>query len=958
MTGATGATGSTGQAGTTGATGSTGTPGTAGATGSTGNTGSTGAQGPAGASPFSLDGANAVFTTGSVGLGVDPPNPSALLDVSSTTQGFLAPRLTTAQRQALASPANGLIVYDTGAKSLEVYDSVGAAWNQIDEGTVGVASGGTGAVSLSGYLFGNGTSPVTASSTIAGSAIAGNIPGNAANVTGTVLIANGGTSATTATAAINNLLPVQSGNSGKVLATNGTSASWTSTTGGTVTSVTASTPLTVANGTTAPAISLGTVPVAYGGTGATTLAGYLFGNGIGPVTAASTIAGSAISGNITGNAANVTGTVAVANGGTGATTLTGYLIGNGTGAVTAASTIAGSAISGNIAGNAANVTGTVGVANGGTGATTLAGYLFGNGTGAVTAASTIAGSAVSGNIAGNAANVTGTVAVANGGTGATTLSGYLFGNGTGAVTAASTIAGSAISGNIAGNAANVTGTVAVANGGTGATTATAALTNLLPSQTGSSGKVLSTNGTSTSWTSTSSGTVTSVTAGVPLTVINGTTTPAITLGTVPVGNGGTGVTTLTGYLFGNGTSPVTASSTIAGSAISGNIAGNAANVTGTVAIANGGTGATTATTALTSLLPAQSGNSGKVLATNGTSASWTSTSSGTVTSVTASGPLIVNNGTTTPAISLGTVPVTYGGTGATTLTQGQVLFGQGTSTLVGSSNLFWDSFDSRLGIGTTNPAYPLDVETTVGTNQSNYGYLNQGGAGVYSSAGVLPVSIWGANRTVASEFDAISDARIKHVLRRSDPATDLQTLKKLQVTDYRYIDTVAKGSGRKKGVIAQEIEKIYPDAVRKQTEFIPNVYALANHLVYDNATRELTLTVPKKHTFVVGDTVRILVEDSKLEVRVGAVIDEYTFVVVDVEKAWDTAFVYGKKVDDFRSVDYDQLFTMNIGATQQLALENQTLIKQNAALRRKNRDIDNRLTALEHAVTELHRRKK
>lgn len=45
----------------------------------------------------------------------------------------------------------------------------------------------------------------------------------------------------------------------------------------------------------------------------------------------------------------------------------------------------------------------------------------------------------------------------------------------------------------------ITGTLAVLHGGTGATSATAALTNLLPDQTGNNGKFLSTNGTVTSW---------------------------------------------------------------------------------------------------------------------------------------------------------------------------------------------------------------------------------------------------------------------------------------------------------------------------------------------------------------------------------------------------------------------------------------------------------------------------
>ena len=75
------------RGGATGAAGATGSTGAQGATGSTGSTGATGAQGPAGASPFTLDESDAVFTTGSVGIGVDPPNSTAALDVASTTKG-------------------------------------------------------------------------------------------------------------------------------------------------------------------------------------------------------------------------------------------------------------------------------------------------------------------------------------------------------------------------------------------------------------------------------------------------------------------------------------------------------------------------------------------------------------------------------------------------------------------------------------------------------------------------------------------------------------------------------------------------------------------------------------------------------------------------------------------------------------------------------------------------------
>ncbi len=52
-----------------------------------------------------------------VGIGTVTPHSSAMLDVSSTTQGFLAPRMTVAERTAIASPATGLLVYQTDGAS-------------------------------------------------------------------------------------------------------------------------------------------------------------------------------------------------------------------------------------------------------------------------------------------------------------------------------------------------------------------------------------------------------------------------------------------------------------------------------------------------------------------------------------------------------------------------------------------------------------------------------------------------------------------------------------------------------------------------------------------------------------------------------------------------------------------------------------------------------------------------
>ena len=48
-----------------------------------------------------------------VGIGTLTPNASAMLDVVSTGKGVLVPRVTTAQMNAITTPANGLIVYNT-----------------------------------------------------------------------------------------------------------------------------------------------------------------------------------------------------------------------------------------------------------------------------------------------------------------------------------------------------------------------------------------------------------------------------------------------------------------------------------------------------------------------------------------------------------------------------------------------------------------------------------------------------------------------------------------------------------------------------------------------------------------------------------------------------------------------------------------------------------------------------
>lgn len=57
------------------------------------------------------------------------PHESAMLDVSSTTKGFLPPRMTVNQRDIIASPAEGLIIFNTTTKCIEMYEN--NTWQEV-----------------------------------------------------------------------------------------------------------------------------------------------------------------------------------------------------------------------------------------------------------------------------------------------------------------------------------------------------------------------------------------------------------------------------------------------------------------------------------------------------------------------------------------------------------------------------------------------------------------------------------------------------------------------------------------------------------------------------------------------------------------------------------------------------------------------------------------------------------
>ncbi|MBO2012484.1 tail fiber domain-containing protein [Hymenobacter negativus] len=170
-------------------------------------------------------------------------------------------------------------------------------------------------------------------------------------------------------------------------------------------------------------------------------------------------------------------------------------------------------------------------------------------------------------------------------------------------------------------------------------------------------------------------------------------------------------------------------------------------------------------------------------------------------------------------------------------------FGDNKNYLRGTTILADDAQGGRVGIGTANPDYPLDVQRSVNSSGISYGYLNGSGTAGYATNQGGPVSIRATGRVLANEFNATSDRRLKTIIGLSDNATDLSLLTKLRITDYTMRDKVQYGQRLFKKVIAQEVEEIFPQAVNQHVGFLPDVYVNAV-LATAQADSLLVLTLP------------------------------------------------------------------------------------------------------------------
>ena len=131
-------------------------------------------------------------------------------------------------------------------------------------------------------------------------------------------------------------------------------------------------------------------------------------------------------------------------------------------------------------------------------------------------------------------------------------------------------------------------------------------------------------------------------------------------------------------------------------------------------------------------------------------------------------------------------------------------------------------------------------------------------------------------------------------------------------------DKMRYGNKFFKKVIAQEVEKVYPQVVSVTIGFIPNVYAVPGKI--EKTAKGYLLHFTNKHNLSkAAKKIQLMMESETKQFDIVSIPSENQVVINATDLKTDKVFVYGEEINDFRNIDYNGLVTLNISATQELS---------------------------------------
>ena len=264
--------------------------------------------------------------------------------------------------------------------------------------------------------------------------------------------------------------------------------------------------------------------------------------------------------------------------------------------------------------------------------------------------------------------------------------------------------------------------------------------------------------------------------------------------------------------------------------------------------------------------------------------------------------------------------------------------------LSGTGDIYLRS-NGRIGIGTSNPDYPLTVTSSVLSEEFSGHYWNSVTANnddddIWHLADVTKNISAHANGWVRSSLGYIldSDKRIKKDIEQVPDNYALFQVNNIETKYYNYKDPLRKKQHKTVGFIAQDVNEFLPNAVFKITDFIPDELRELKDITWSTEDSNTKMTVNDivfndNHT---GKCKLVVKDGSNSTLLIKDVQDDKKSFIMD--KEYSNVYLVGKEVDDFHSLDKNQIFALHHSAIQELS---------------KKLDIrDEKISNLENSVSE------
>ena len=228
-------------------------------------------------------------------------------------------------------------------------------------------------------------------------------------------------------------------------------------------------------------------------------------------------------------------------------------------------------------------------------------------------------------------------------------------------------------------------------------------------------------------------------------------------------------------------------------------------------------------------------------------------------------------------------------------------------------------YTGNVGINTTTPSYPLVVtgtsnNYTIGSGSYTYNYAGQYGNPTNYTASIL--AYFNGNVLTPSSYISFSDARIKKNIEDLENEYALKTIMKLNPISYEYIDTVLNNDSTNYGFIAQEVEKVLPQAVISHTNFIPSIFKNVESV--DNANKNIVIA---NSNLIINDIIKLIDHSNKEQIRKITNIDSNIITLdkeIDNYIDGDPLFLFGKQIEDLKCLNHNVIHNLNVKATQDL----------------------------------------